>query len=224
MKTVLERSDAIVIDDVLPAAAFKALANHLAAVEYRSVHAGRWDKAWRLSGGEPLRGLPVFLDPSGRFHGEAPVYPTATPFDALVEAVHGVAGEHPSIVGVERRDWLSLFLSPWLYPVGSGLDFHRDGGRYSGSFTFFLNASWRLDWGGLLLLGDEQVPVEPPQSAWGANVSGGAASDGIYVCPRPNRLALIGPRCGHMITRVDRNAGTQVRASVAGFFLRPPTT
>lgn len=222
MRLVFERGDALVFDDLLPPPAFEALSAHIEGLEYRSVHARHWKKSWRLSDGDPLRGPAVYFDPGGRFHGDEPVYPTGTPLDPVVEAVRQAAALHPAIVGTEGRDWISLFLSPWLYPVGSGLSYHRDGGEYSGSFTFFVNASWRLDWGGLLLLGDESTPVEPVRDAWGekAAASGARASWASCICPRPNRLALIGPDCGHMITRVDRNAGSSVRASVAGFFLR----
>jgi Rps23 Pro-64 3,4-dihydroxylase Tpa1-like proline 4-hydroxylase len=115
-----------------------------------------------------------------------------------------------------------MCLVPWLYPPGSGLRFHRDDGSYRGSFTFFLSGEWQLDWGGLLLLASRGSTIEHTQIGWdGASKPlSDSASWGSYVCPRANRLALIGPACGHMITRVDRNAGSRVRASVAGFFLR----
>jgi hypothetical protein len=223
MNLALAREDAVVVDDLLPAAAFTALATHLAELDYRSVHAGGWDRAWRLSDGGPLRGSPVYFDPDGTARDDAPAYPTGTPIDPLIEVVRQIAGEHASIVGAERRDWRSLFLSAWLYPVGSGLAFHRDGGSYSGAFTFFVNADWGFDWGGLLLLDGGRSPVEPVESAWRGPRERGpsSASWGTCICPRPNRLALIGPDCGHMITRVDRNAGSNVRATVSGFFLRP---
>lgn len=43
---------------------------------------------------------------------------------------------------------------------------------------------------------------------------------GNFIMPKPNRLVILGA-APHMVTRVNAAAGASVRASAAGFFLRP---
>jgi hypothetical protein len=229
-RIALETPDVVVLDDVLPQAAFAALTSHVASRQYRSVHAHHWDKAWRLGDGSPMRGESVYFDPAGVFHWDGATYPTGTPVDAVFDSVRESASSHPLIAGREGVDWVAMFLASWLYPVGSALSLHRDTGDYSGSFTFFAHTEWRLHWGGaLLVLQDWQSEVNrdlaPGDSLLISDEDGlEARHPGIATCvvPRPNRLVLLGPRCPHMIGRVDQNAGAHVRASVAGFFLHSP--
>ena len=66
------------------------------------------------------------------------------------------------------------------------------------------------------------------ETAWLADDGEDDGSEGddpgiaISIVPKPNRLVLLGPNRPHRIHRVDTNAGTHARASIAGFFLRPP--
>jgi hypothetical protein len=64
MKLVLADRDVVVVDDVLDPRAFEAVGRELASGRYDSVHARGWDKAWRLGDGSPLRGSPVYYDPT----------------------------------------------------------------------------------------------------------------------------------------------------------------
>jgi len=41
---------------------------------------------------------------------------------------------------------------------------------------------------------------------------------GTFVSPKPNRLVLIGKNVVHGITRVDKDAGENVRLTLTGFF------
>ncbi|MDQ3935771.1 MAG: hypothetical protein M3340_14200 [Actinomycetota bacterium] len=221
MRVALEAPGILVVDEVLPPDAFAALSADVSHADYRSVHSRRWDRAWRLWDGSPLRGASVWFDPEGRRPGESPHYPTGTAVDRLFESIRELAGAHPGIAGSEGSDWVAMFLAPWLYPVGSALSLHHDAGTYSGAFTFFTHARWRIHWGGELMVFDA-APAEP-QSARVSEEDEPEPPSGIATCvfPRPNRLALLGPDRPHMIRRVDTNAGAHVRASLAGFFLRP---
>ena len=228
----------IVADEILPPPTFKSLWREVSHGDYKSVHAQRWDKAWRLWDGNPLRGEAVYFDPKGAFGWKGSTYPTSTAVDALIDAVRRISGERPEVVGVEGKDWIALFLSPWLYPVGSGLALHQDAQRYSGSFTFFTHPRWGVHWGGELLVASARSAITTSagsaqassltsfnDEAWEFEVSDENCDDvgiGVCVAPKPNRMALIGPDRPHRVTRVDQNAGTNVRASIAGFFLRSP--
>jgi hypothetical protein len=221
VKVVLASRDVVVADDVLDETAFAALRQELAHARYESVHARGWAKAWRLCDGAPLRGAGVCYDPAGAVRSSGARYPTGTVVDDFIDAVRALAVEHPDVVGTEGAQWAALFLAPWLYPVGSALSLHRDGGGYSGAFTFFAHPRWGVHWGGELLLLDEQSSTAP------LGMTGWMVEDGVdpgvamCVFARPNRLVLVGPDRPHRIGRVDVNAGDHVRTTLAGFFLRP---
>jgi hypothetical protein len=223
---VYSDSGLAVIDGVLSSADFASLHEAAAEGRYRSVHRDGWDKAWRRWDGEPLRGEGIYYDPTNRFDWRGARYPTGSPLDLLVETLRSFTSDHPEIVGVEGSDWDSIFLSPWIYPVGSALSPHCDADHYSGSFTYFLHAVWSPTWGGELIVYDEgsNAAYDLPREGGHPWLSGfvGQLGGGIdrAIFPAPNRLALLGRNRIHRIARVDPNAGTHVRLSIAGFFFR----
>lgn len=222
VRVVLAEPDAVVVDDLLGPTAFSRIQQELARGHFISVHAKGWDKAWRLGDGTPMRGDPVYFDPTGSVDRPGVRYPTFSVVDEFIQALRDLARQHPHVVGREGKDWLALFLAPWLYPVGSSLSLHRDGGGYSGAFTYFAHRQWGVHWGGeLLLLPDDPGVDWPMPGSTGWMVPDEAGLD-VATCifPRPNRLVLVGPTRPHLITRVDINAGDRVRTSLAGFFLR----
>ena len=216
--------DAVVIDDLLDKETFAAMGSELANGRYESVHSRGWDKAWRVGDGVPLRGGAVYYDPFGAVDRPGARYPTSSVVDTFIDALRALAAQHPEVVGREGRDWRTIFLSPWLYPVGSALSLHLDGGAYAGAFTYFAHPTWGMHWGGELVLLDDDDDFVTPGAQLG--VTGWLRRDevgpalGTCVFARPNRLALLGPQRPHLIHRVDLNAGDHVRTSLAGFFLR----
>lgn len=235
MSTVTLRQEGLLVaDGVLGPLPLAALRDQVAQAEYRSVHTQKWDKPWRLWDGQPQRGPAVHYDPDRRFDhkDKGALYPTGTAVDALIDAVRTLSALHPEIAGAEFVDWAGLYLCPWLYPVGSALSVHQDAARYTGSFTFFLHARWRLHWGGELFV---YPPIAPAQQATGPASSTDApwmsdegpeealiADVALAVSPSPNRLVLLGEDRPHRVARVDPNAGAHLRVSIAGFFLRAP--
>jgi hypothetical protein len=225
---VLHEDGLVVADDVLPREIFGLLCRDVAHGDYRWVHAQNWDKAWRVWDGGPLRGESVYFDPHHAFGWKGATYPTGTAVDPLIDAVRTLAATCTDVVGVEGADWVALYLSPWLYPVGSSLSLHRDARRYTGSFTFFAHSRWGGHWGGELLASRVAAAapdfhaVDDPWMTEDAVDDGDDDGIATSVSPRPNRLVLIGPDRPHRIARVDQNAGARVRASIAGFFLRSP--
>lgn len=216
----------LVVDAALAAQSFTQVCHEVAWADYRWVHSQKWDRAWRVWDGNVLRGEGVYFDPQDRFHSKGITYPTQSCVDTLIDTVRRVADEYPEVVGREAVDWCALFLCPWIYPVGSALSLHRDADRYSGAFTFFAHAEWSAHWGGELLVSrnskiGQSSTNDHPKSWMIAGSSDADASDiATAISPAPNRLVLIGPERPHRIARVDQNAGSRVRASIAGFFLR----
>jgi hypothetical protein len=226
---VMRDATLLVADGLLGRQSLAAVRDQVAMADFHGVHGRQWDRVWRLWDGNPQRGPSVYYDPDRRFAAKGPTYPTGTAMDELIDAVRTWSALHPEIAGAEGVDWAGLYLCPWLYPVGSALSLHQDSARYSGSFTVFLHARWRLHWGGELLVYPPAAPDDPPafggDHPWMSDDSADeaeAARIALAIAPRPNRLVLIGEDRPHRVARVDPNAGAHLRASVAGFFLRPP--
>jgi Rps23 Pro-64 3,4-dihydroxylase Tpa1-like proline 4-hydroxylase len=236
MNVIHSEDGLLVVDEVLPQAGFRALCRDTARGDFRHTHSQKWDKAWRVWDGHPLRGDSVYFDPTNHFGRKDDVSAAAKVMDPLIEAVRKMAVATPQIAGVEGRDWVALYFCPWLYPVGSSLSQHRDAGRYSGSFTYFIHSRWGTHWGGDLVVSQ---PLHGSTSAASVDPEAYRSWDETWACedeeeqtdvsgvatcvsPSPNRLVLIGASRPHRIVRVDQNAGARARASIAGFFLRPP--
>ena len=205
--------------------ALAPIRQELAQGEYQSVHNRSWEKVWRPWDGVPMRGNAAVYDPTGCYRGEARRYPTETAIDVLVDRILEAVGLDDRLVGVESRDWKTLILVPWLYPVGTALSRHVDGVRYSGAFTWFAHPRWGASWGGDLVVepADPEVDISPEHEPWTAEEDLDAGIGmAMSIAPRPNRLVLLGCDRPHRVTRVDANAGARVRSTIAGFFLRDP--
>jgi hypothetical protein len=227
-RTILCEHDLLVLDALLPAPQFEAAALAVSQGEYRSVHSPRYDRAWRPWDGTPLRAGSMYYDPDAAFCRQGMRYPSGTVVDALIDRIRAAAAAHPDVVGVEGSDWIALYLCAWLYPVGSALSLHCDGARYSGAFAFFAHRRWCAHWGGELSVQPASTRCPGGETTWladdGEDDDRAEDDPGIAtsIVPKPNRLVLLGPNRPHRIHRVDTNAGTHARASIAGFFLRPP--
>lgn len=208
-----------VFDDVLPVRTLDAIRRDVALFSYNRINATGWLRVWALSDGHPLQGPLWWLD-------TAP--PNRPP--SLVEFSSTLA-EHLShdavtrLVGHQGVDWQRLSITPWIYPEGTGLSLHVDGGRYSGAYVFFFHDQWRLQWGGwLAVLSHEQdVSRTVVNEAVEADVverSVDHVGHGRIILPKPNRLVVLSGGAPHMVSRVDHNAGDHLRLSLGGFFSR----
>jgi Rps23 Pro-64 3,4-dihydroxylase Tpa1-like proline 4-hydroxylase len=141
------------------------------------------------------------------------------------------------LTGKTATDWEHFSVSSWLYPPTTALSLHDDGsGIYSGAYVYFLNPSWKLHWGGLLLLMDEeanqavrahrrtQEPLDYHNSTFlhANQLDELIMQHGFAKCimPKRNRMVFIANDAYHMVTRVNESAGDNVRMSLAGFFQR----
>lgn len=205
------------------------------------VHAERCRKVWRLNDGFPLQGKTYYYNAGPSIPGtERQSYPTGTVLDEFYEAMMDAAEDFAAIVGRQGVEWLSVTAAPWVYPVGSALSFHQDSGEsskhhtYMGAYSFYVHPSWNIHWGGWLIVFEEaslplwnmdkRTAVFPP---WLSDDSEQhlVSEPGVARCiaPAPNRVVFIGPNTPHLISRVDANAGSKPRVSIAGFFLKNTT-
>lgn len=222
---IFQENGLALIDNLLNPEDMKAIRLRIGQVPYYSVHEDQWHKVWRLWDGNPHRGSLTYFDPGNVFNWKGALYPTNTPMDVLINALREVSSVLPGIVGREGIDWFGISLCPWIYPVGSALSEHWDSERYTGAFAYYVHERWGRHWGGDLVvsIARPETPLNVEIESWLAEDGDeGNGEIGINVPSRPNRLALIGSSRPHRVTRVDENAGTHVRLSIAGFFLPRP--
>jgi Rps23 Pro-64 3,4-dihydroxylase Tpa1-like proline 4-hydroxylase len=242
-RKVFESKEAIVFDDFLPEDVFQQLYAHVLKTDYETINTkGKVSRAWHLQDRSPLRSaMNLFYYASGVEKPQGNyVYPTKTDLDLMIDHILTIQPQVEHMIGVQGADWAHLTATAWLYPPGTSLALHDDGsGVYSGAYTFYLNPYWRLHWGGLLILMDDDSnrrvhefrgkhdQMEFYNLKW-LNANG--VDDllmehgfGKCILPKRNRIVFIANDAYHMVTRVNESAGDNVRLSVAGFFNRPKT-
>lgn len=242
-RLVFESAHGIAFDDFLPEETFRRLQHHACTSEYERINAqGRTRRVWRLRDGFPLRSalnLHYFAVSATRPSPKPDwAYPTNTVLDDFVEHLNRLAPRAAPLVGQAARDWDRYSVTGWIYPRDTALSLHDDGsGVYSGAFTYFLNPHWDIHWGGLLMMLDPRSSqalqrFKTPQNApdyyrkkWldPAEENAFVWEPGLAQClfPKRNRIVFIHPDCYHFVTKVNADAGENVRMSYAGFFMKP---
>ena len=169
-----------------------------------------------------LRGVRPTLSPINRFHDEMSFQgsgPSGRVNDAREESVVArfAAQCLSSVVGSHPQDEAAFTYSSTyaVYPAGSQLSWHDDGGSRVGAFIFYLG-EWSGDWGGELDVID-CPPEDIPRQGTLAESVVTAPANVTSIFPRPNRLVIVAARTLHRIRRVDALAGSHVRQSVSGF-------
>lgn len=207
MKLVLECPHFLVIDDFLPAKAFHAVQRFVTS-EARLEFVNRVERldVWSLDDGHPLLSPAIAkeLDRDALRTGDGPFYPypSGSALDTVLAAVIDQHARLQPWIGKRGRAWRTVTARAFVYPLGTGLDWHDDGGRYSGAFSYYAHETWRPQWGGELL------------------IAVGKKMNGEFVLPLPNRLVVLKGGVPHKIARVSSSAGSNHRASVSGFFAK----
>ncbi|MHC4923730.1 MAG: 2OG-Fe(II) oxygenase [Planctomycetota bacterium] len=186
--------------------------------------------AWKLDDGLPLGGDAMVTPPREAELGEpgehAGRFPGGTALDHVLAEVLGLAASLAPVVG---DDWAHVTARPYVYPAGSALSWHGDDtAAYTGAFIYYAHPHWNAHWGGELLLAETEPGADLPimghrfddESYSNALMARGA---GTFIMPKPNRLVVLG-NAPHMVAPVRAAAGSNVRASVSGFFLRNAQT
>ncbi len=176
--------------------------------------------AWKLDDGVPLAGKEAIV--GRREENEASSPSSGDPLSVLLRRV--LSRTDLQELHVEGS-WDRLVGRPYVYPRDTALSWHVDDHEtYAGAFIYYAHPMWNAHFGGELLIAEtdgENLPMmgyrfETEQYSE-ALLNVGC---GNFIMPKPNRLIILGG-APHMIARVSPAAGHQVRASVAGFFLRP---
>jgi hypothetical protein len=235
----METDQCTVFDDLVAPDIFEELVKWGLYQDYRYINAGaeKLSKTWRLTDGQPLRGV---SNAFRHYDNPAEKKPWMTPvnnaYDLFAEAIHNILPRVKHRVGQPQQDFTHFSMSSFLYPAGSGLALHKDGrGVYSGAYTYFVNKTWDVHWGGLLIVLDPRTQLKQEavsvygQGKYFRNTwldAGRERSDcfdpgfGQVILPRANRIVFIDQDCLHMVTRVNEAAGENVRMAFSGFFQR----
>lgn len=204
---------------------------------------GGYSGAWRLDDGLVMRGPSINF---GTIESAEAQHPTGAGVDLLIKALSQKASDLKEWIGEYPKEWNSFTALPMLYPRNTGLYWHRDSPKWTGSYTYYAHTIWNIEWGGALLIGDEslnQIPddeygvfLSKNKSAMGLKkeLSFGAFLDnhdanellmakgmGTFIMPKPNRLVIIAKGNPHSVSKVLPAAGDHVRMSISGFFRRP---
>jgi hypothetical protein len=227
----------VVLDDVLPEAALDELWNYFQVQEFRRVEALGLFGHWALDDAGALRGPAV-----GHGFDLETRYPSRTPIDLVLEAIVDHAPKFDAVLGKRGEGWELFSGFAQVYARGVGLLWHRDSPDNAGSYTFYAHPEWNVDWGGELMLLDDDA-IDPAAgiyfhrlrgasgSAWQPHLDNDDANEllmrhgvGRLVLPKPNRLVVIKGGTPHCVAKVRDAAGNHVRASVSGFFKRTSVT
>jgi Rps23 Pro-64 3,4-dihydroxylase Tpa1-like proline 4-hydroxylase len=217
MREVISNKSMVVWDNVLESDQFGRLMVEFSNKSFKRQHNTNWEKVWRPGDGEILR-------------ESSSMYTVNFPNDTALSELHDVmlheCEQHPEICGVRGVDWHSLILTMYIYPAGSRLSWHGDGGDYTAAMTFYCHPRWSPHWGGELLVAntpptdmmpkvDYEVNPSIDHSQLDAFIS--AFGVGHMIVPKPNRLVLMKSGICHMVNRIDQAAGDHLRMSVVGF-------
>ena len=169
---------------------------------------------WRREDGGQLIG------PRFGLTGQPPVSSLSPDFaEALAELA--VQPDVRRLIGEQGTDWQTTSVTPWVYPQGTLLSMHDDGGSVAGAFVFYIHEQWPIRWGGWLAImhASEDDMLDLAVSEDRAREEGSADySYGDLIIPVPNRLVVLSPRAKHLISRVDFTAGDRLRMSLNGIF------
>jgi hypothetical protein len=234
MKPVFADEQIAVFDDVLSPEQFRAFWDFCQRETYESVHSRGRERVWRLDDGDPLSG-PSYAWPSVSMESLIPpgfdvgkttlrFYPTGKAIDTVLEAVKAHCPAVVDLIGVEGQAWAGITVRPMIYPQGSGLSWHHDGGLSNGAFIFYAHPEWNAVWGGELFVADVSTRVSNPQREMIHKLENRRENEellrvgmGRFVMAKPNRLVFVAPGCRHAIAKVTSAAGSNPRVALAGF-------
>jgi hypothetical protein len=220
----------VVIDNFLAEEQCARLLSLVSKDKFFTCHEGEVSKVWRPSDGFPLKSAPRYFtekEVPKSLRDAYSFYPFDNEFDHLFESIHAELKYRTNLFGSEGLDWEGIVSRHYIYPAGTALSLHTDGGeKYAGGFIYYCQSTWNVHWGGALIVLDQRTSLSPPThvDAWldPSSEHESAMVPGIGTCifPRPNRLVLLAPNTLHFISRVDTTAGSASRISIAGFLLR----
>jgi hypothetical protein len=222
-----------IIDEFLPADEFELILEFVHRSDY--ARNPRWIKPWDLADEMPWATGETVYTRGMQMHPQDPrkAYPTGMAIDLLIKRILD------SRFYAETVPDTYVTARTYLHPQGSSLDWHDDGGRFSGAYTYYAHPRWHASWGGELMLVEDELgrtplpdrrhmqggKVETIKESWNV-VSKEDLSEMLmdrttsteFVFAKPNRMVFLKGGLWHKINPVKSNAPF-ARCAIAGFFL-----
>lgn len=237
MKPVTVNAQFAIYDDVLPEPELAAVWRLFCEAPFQLAHADGVRGFFRPSDGTPYLAQdiawtqPAVLEqlPQGVSPQDLPIqlYPTGEAYDGLLDRVREAAAAHTDLVGCLATDWVGIVAKLYGYPADAGISWHTDDAEFTGSFIFYANPKWDVQWDGELFVAHEGARDALPRTTLHAFGSRSetevlmAQGFGQYILPKPNRLVLLAAGHPHKVVNVSKGAGDHIRGSLAGFFVKP---
>ncbi len=220
----------MVIDSFLTQDEFDRSWTFVQDENYQFANSRYWEKGSRLSDGRKLEG-PVYFSGNDLLLGRHNVYPTDLVIDVIIQKIEKLAPKLARVIGTHKNDWDYFSARPVLYPSGCSFSWHNEEAGKAGTFFYYVNPGWNVQWGGELLISTPETG-NANYAASTTKIVGCRLDNqienkllmspgvGNYVFPKPNRLVLLKPGIYHSVRRIDSNAGDNVQAMITGFFLK----
>jgi Rps23 Pro-64 3,4-dihydroxylase Tpa1-like proline 4-hydroxylase len=136
--------------------------------------------------------------------------------------------KHAELSGSEGKDWVDATFRAYIYPRGSKLSWHNDGGHYHAALTYYVHPYWGSTWGGELMVAEtpnldsyqHQYKGQPHLDHRWEDKFIADKGIGQYIFPKPNRLVIMASGVFHAINRVDDDAGDNGRCSIVSFLIK----
>jgi Rps23 Pro-64 3,4-dihydroxylase Tpa1-like proline 4-hydroxylase len=236
MRETFRNTQVLVLDDFLPKEEFDALRAYLQLEDYDWIRSNDWDRVWRITDGDSLKGPEIYSHDLGlnKHH-----YPSGSGMDMFLERILKAKEIFAPWVGVFSKEWRAVTAQPFLFPQGTRLSWHGDPpDLITGGYVFYVHDQWNIQWGGELFIEEEAASEDmaPTSSEEKARIQqlmlrqsmdnsylNEVLSDpgmGRFFMPIPNRVILFTAGTRHMVNRVDPNAGDTARHTISGSFRR----
>ena len=223
-KVVMKTPEVLVVDDFLPQESWDRLLNQVQCDEWTQSQPD--DKYWHITDGANYKA-------SKRFLRDAPFNDN---YDIWADAIKTFADSEAA--QEYTAGYTDIAMRCHGYPVGSKNPWHTDMGGVT--YSYYLHKHWQINWDSMLLVLPKdsveykqimrKLPGTKQQDTYRstgtlemfeqAEKQKGLIEHGMgyFVAPKPNRLVLINKNVVHGITRVDKDAGENVRLTMTGFF------
>ncbi|MEP7302892.1 MAG: 2OG-Fe(II) oxygenase [Caldimonas sp.] len=237
----LQTDSCVVIDDFLPEQTYQEVYDWTERLDYRHINTtGSVNRVWSPNCGFPMCSVDHFTCNAPGAEGNDGIrrYPVQQSVDDFISALNGVLPRWAPVVGAgEPEGWHHYSVGAWVYPPNTALGMHGDGaGAYTGAFVYFLSPHWRVHWGGLLVVLDEQTNADIVRGGEDLDpfvyhgrrwLHASPRDDSVFergighcILPKRNRLVLLRAGTYHLVTKVLPECGDNVRVSLGGFFHR----
>jgi hypothetical protein len=222
----MKTPEVLVVDDFLPIDVWDKIFNQVQVDRWRQSEID--DKFWHMTDGANYKGVK-------RWYNERPYKDNS---ELWFEHFTAFLDNCPDSKDFVNEKYYNIAMQCHGYPVGSKNPWHTDLG-YS-TYTYYLHKKWQINWDSTLLIipmeakleyeqllkldknsvhtdsyAKDNMPMEMFEQSkkFSSIIEYGR---GIFVSPKPNRLVLINKNVIHGVTRVDSDAGENVRVSLTG--------